>query len=55
MSDMPSYLARLANPAGEKNAFSKLFDEMPGADDVRAGSKKTRINSGQSTQRRRPV
>ena len=33
---MPAYLDRLADPAGEKNAFSKLFDEMPGSDEVRA-------------------
>lgn len=40
MSDMPTYLARLANPAGEKNAFSKLFDDMSNADEVRAWVKK---------------
>ena len=40
MSDTPAYLERLANPDGEKNAFSKLFDEMLSADEVRNWIKK---------------
>ena len=40
MPDMPAYLARLTNPDGEKNAFSKLFDQMSSADEVRKWIKK---------------
>lgn len=37
---MPAYLDKLTNPAGEKNAFSKLFDEMSSPDEVRSWIKK---------------
>ena len=40
MPDIPAYLARLAHPAGEKNAFSKLFDEISSVDEVRSWIKK---------------
>ncbi|WP_411882022.1 hypothetical protein [Polaromonas sp. YR568] len=32
---MTAYFDRLTHPAGAPNAFSKLFDEMPGVDHVR--------------------
>jgi hypothetical protein len=37
---MTAYFDRFTHPAGAPNAFSQLFDEMPGVDHVREWLKK---------------